>query len=277
MSPETTDTLGNQKATNYALREDMSKAEFVKEVLHGILPPPQYFPKNAMMNKQGYKDIAEVLLQGNTSLPIFEFQELANQNDVLVLDVRTEQEFVSAHIPESIFIGLNGSFALWVGALIVDLNQKIVLISPEGKEEEAVQRLARVGYDNVLGHLKGGINVWKIAGNELDDIESISAAEFESSFGPSSSVLDVRKPGEYASEHIKDAQSFPLDYINDTLAQINDKTEYHVHCKGGYRSVIACSILKAKGIHDLINVEGGFDEIVQTNIPLTEYVCPSTL
>ena len=277
MSSETTDTLGNQKATNYALRADMTKAEFVEEVLNGILPPPQYFPKNAMMNKSGYKEIDEVLSQGNTALPIFDFQEFSKQSDVLVLDVRTEQEFVSAHIPNSIFIGLNGSFALWVGALIVDLNQKIVLITPEGKEEEAILRLARVGYDNVLGYLKGGINVWKIAGNELDDIETITPAKFEATLNANSAILDVRKPSEYDAEHVENAQSFPLDYINDNLNKVDTNKEHFVHCKGGYRSVIACSIMKRNGIHDLVNIEGGFDEIVKTNVPVTEFDCPSTL
>ena len=277
MSIETTDTLGNQKATNYALREDMTKAEFVAEVLDGMLPPPQYFPKNAMMNKSGYKEIDEVMNQGIKAIPIFEFQELANQDDVLVLDVRTEQDFVSAHIPNSMFIGLNGSFALWVGALIIDVNQKIILITPEGKEEEAVLRLARVGYDNVLGHLKGGINVWKIAGNELDAIESITPEEFESTFSSDLNVLDVRKSGEYVAEHIKGAESFPLDYINDNVQTIDSNKEYYLHCKGGYRSVAACSILKAHGYHNIINIEEGFDQIIKTSVPTTVYVCPSTL
>ncbi|MBL4653387.1 MAG: MBL fold metallo-hydrolase [Flavobacteriales bacterium] len=277
MSSETKDTLGNQKATNYALRADMTKAEFLKEVLTGILPAPQYFPKNAMMNKSGYKEIGEVMTQGNTALSIFEFQELSKQEDVLVLDVRTEQEFISAHIPNSIFIGLNGSFALWVGALIVDLNQKIILITPEGKEKEAVLRLARVGYDNVLGYLKGGINVWKIAGNELDDIEAITPAEFEETLNSTSAILDVRKPSEYNAEHVENAKSFPLDYINDNLNTMNDDSSYFIHCKSGYRSVIACSIMKRNGIHDIVNVEGGFDQIVKTNVTITDFICPSTL
>ncbi len=232
MSAETTDTLGNQKATNYALRADMTKEEFVAEVLDGILPPPQYFPKNAMMNKTGYADIDSVLSQGNTALPIFEFQELTKEEDVLVLDVRNEKDFVSAHIPNSMFIGLNGSFALWVGALIENLDQKILLIAPEGKEDEAVLRLARVGYDNVLGYLKGGINVWKIAGNELDEIESITPKQFVTDYKNGNTVLDVRKPGEYSAEHVENAQSFPLDYINSNFNQVESDQEYFVHCKG---------------------------------------------
>ncbi|WP_224490235.1 MBL fold metallo-hydrolase [Robertkochia flava] len=277
LSKETVDILGNQKKTNYALREDMTKAEFVKEVLDGILPPPQYFAKNAMMNKEGYTSFETVLKKGDAPLTAENFEAMANHESALVLDVRTQEEFVEEHIPNSIFIGLNGSFAPWVGALITDLNQPILLVVPEGKSEEAVTRLSRVGYDNTLGYLEGGLEAWKAAGKETASIRSISAAALEEEYNGNITILDVRKPGEYSSEHLADAMSFPLDFINEHMHEINRDEPYYVHCAGGYRSVIAASILKARGYDQLTDIAGGYKALKETGMKRTDYVCPSTI
>lgn len=277
LSKETVDTLGNQKKTNYALRTNMTREEFVKEVLEGILPPPQYFSKNAMMNKEGYEQFDTVLEKGNVALNPDEFEAIANHEGALVLDVRTQEEFLNKHIPNSIFIGLNGSFAPWVGALITDLHQPILLIAPDGKEKEAVTRLSRVGYDNTLGYLKGGLSAWVKSGKETDSIESIPADAFEKRYNKDLNVLDVRKPGEFESEHLETATSFPLDFISENMNQIDKNKQYYVHCAGGYRSAIAASILKARGFNNLVDLAGGFAALKQTSIPKTNYVCPSTL
>ena len=275
MSSETVGTLGEQKQTNYALRADMTKDEFIKELTSDILPPPQYFPKNAMMNKMGYDSFDEVLSKGNRALSIDEFDD-AVKNGALVLDVRTQGEFIKGFIPNSLFIGLNGTFAMWVGALIEDINQKIVLIVPEGKEEEAVTRLSRVGYDNTVGYLKGGIDTYVNAGGELKTITSISAEELEK-VASDSNILDVRKPGEFASEHVVTAINYPLDYLEDHFSELEKDKTYHVHCAGGYRSVIAISLLMQKGFEHLIDIAGGYGAIKNTGIDKTNYVCPSTL
>lgn len=278
LSKETVGVLGEQKKTNYALRADMTREEFIKEVLHGIAPPPQYFAKNAMMNKMGYNAFDDILKTGNNPLTPEEFEALANHESALVLDVRPQSEFIKAHIPNSIFIGLNGQFAPWVGALITDIKQPILLVVPEGKSEEAVTRLSRVGYDNTLGYLEGGIDAWKASGKEIDSLESISAEEFEKRANSSElNVLDVRKDGEYKSMHLENAQHFALDYINNQMDQIDKDKTYYVHCAGGYRSVIAASILKARGYHNLVDIAGGFGAIKKTNLPTTDFVCPSTL
>ncbi len=280
LSKETVGTIGEQKQTNYALRSEMSKDEFVEEVLRGIAPPPQYFSKNALLNKTGYAQLEQVLASGDNPLSVELFEELAENKDTLILDVRTQQEFVKSHIPGSIFIGLNGGFAPWVGALITDITQPILLVVPEGKSEEAVTRLARVGYDNTLGYLEGGINAWIEAGRSTDQIESISALDFESkSKSNSLNILDVRKDGEYASLHLKmeGVQHFALDYINSQMDQVNSNKLYHIHCAGGYRSVIAASILKARGFINIIDIAGGFGALKKTNLPLSDYVCPTTL
>ncbi|MCH2196440.1 MBL fold metallo-hydrolase [Kordia sp.] len=278
LSKETVGVLGEQKQTNYALRADMTKEEFVKEVLDGIAPPPQYFAKNALLNKVGYTSFETVLEKGNIPLSPERLEALANEEDTLVLDVRNREDFTTEHIPNSIFIGLDGSFAPWVGALIKDLQQPIVLIVPEGKSGEAITRLSRVGFDNTLGYLEGGIEAWKASGRETASIESIPADEFEKRLLENKlNVLDVRKDGEYKAKHIEGAQHFALDYINNNMSEIDSTTEYHIHCAGGYRSVIAASILKARGFHKVIDVAGGFAAIEKTNIPLTEFVCPSTL
>jgi hydroxyacylglutathione hydrolase len=271
MSSDTQDTLGNQKQTNYALRADMTKEEFIKEVTTGILPPPQYFPKNAVMNKTGYDSIDEVIARGTKALSLDEFkQEISN--GALILDVRTQGEFIKGFIPDSLFIGLNGQFAMWVGALIHDIKQRIVLIAPEGKEEETVTRLARVGYDYTVGYLKGGVDVWN---GELNTITSISAEELAQT--ESCNIVDVRKPGEWQSEHVENALHYPLDYMNDDINKLDKNKTYHVHCAGGYRSVIAISLLMQNGYKNLIDVDGGYGAIKKTGIPKTDYVCPSTL
>lgn len=275
MSKETVGTLGEQKQTNYALRADMSKEEFIKEVTEGILPPPQYFPKNAMMNKMGYESFDEVISKGNKALSVDEFKaEVAN--GAMILDVRTQGDFIKGFVPGSLFIGLNGTFAMWVGALIEDIDQKIVLIVPEGSEEEAVTRLARVGYDNTVGYLQGGVEAYETAGNTLNTITSVSAESLEDKLD-SISIVDVRKPGEWDSEHVTTATHYPLDYMNDDLNKLDKNQTYYVHCAGGYRSVIAISLLMRNGYTNLIDIAGGFGAISKTNIPRTEYVCPSTL
>ncbi|MFM7895123.1 MAG: MBL fold metallo-hydrolase [Flavobacterium sp.] len=276
MSKETTDTLGNQKKVNYALRADMTKEEFIKELLDGLTPPPAYFPQNVLMNIQGYESLDTIMSKAETPLHPKEFEAVANQTDALVLDVRNENDFVKEHIPGSIFIGLHGQFAPWVGALIRDTKQPILLITPEGKEVETITRLSRVGFDNTLGFLLGGIEAWKAAGYETDSIESISpevvAAQYETA-----PVIDSRKPGEYTAEHVVNAKNIPLDYVNEQLAEVPKDEKFFIHCAGGYRSVIMASILKSRGYHNMINVEKGMAGIRTTDIPLTAYVCPSTL
>ena len=280
LSKETVGILGEQKKTNYALRANMTKDEFIKEVLTGIAPPPQYFAKNATMNKSGYDAFETVLKKGDTPLNPNEFETIANLEDALVLDVRTEQEFLNAHIPNSIFIGLNGGFAPWVGALITDLKQPILLITPEGKEKETVTRLSRVGYDNTLGYLDGGLDAWKKSGKDIESIKSIAVEEFSKHFkNEKINVLDVRKGGEYLSEHLQgnQVQHFPLDFINNNMNAIDKNKTYYIHCAGGYRSAIAASILKARGFDNLIDIAGGFGAIKKTNLPITDFVCPTTL
>ncbi len=277
MSKETTDLLGNQKKVNYALRADMTKEEFVAEVTEGILPPPQYFPKNAAKNKAGYTPFDHVLVEGQRKLTVAELEDAAN-NGALILDTRTPDDYAQGHIPRSIFIGIDGSFATWVGTLIPDLEQRIVIVSNPGREEEVVTRLSRVGYDNAIGYLDGGFETWKAEGKEVDTVESISALEFASTWKESPiHIVDVRKPGEYQAEHIDKAFHAPLDYLNDYLKAFDADLDNYIHCAGGYRSMIAASILKARGIHNVINVAGGFNEILETEIKVTDYICPSTI
>jgi glyoxylase-like metal-dependent hydrolase (beta-lactamase superfamily II)/rhodanese-related sulfurtransferase len=276
MSKETTDTLGNQKKTNYALRADMTVEEFKKELLDGLTPPPAYFPQNVMMNIQGYESLDDVMQKANKPLAPAEFEAVANQTEALVLDVRHESEFVKEHVPGSIFIGLHGQFAPWVGALIKDVKQPILLITPEGKEEETVTRLSRVGFDNTLGYLKGGVEAWKKAGYETDSMASVSPEEFAKHY-KDAIVIDARRPAEYTAEHIVNAKTIPLDFLNDHLAEVPKDEPFYVHCAGGYRSVIWSSIMKARGYHNMINVEKGMGGIRNTDVELTQYVCPSTL
>ena len=278
MMKETVDTLGNQKAMNYALRADMTRDEFIAEVTDGLLPPPGYFPLNVKLNKEGYRDIDEVLDQGLRALSPDAFEVAANETEALVLDVRSPQDFAAGHIPNSIFIGLDGNFAPWVGELIVDVNTNILLVAPEGREEEVVTRLSRVGFDNTFGYLQGGLDAWKAAGKEVDTVHSVPASELAASYSDfSDRIFDVRKPGEYLSEHIEQAHHTPLGSLNDHLAEFPQDGSFYVHCAGGYRSMIASSILKSRGIHNIIDVQGGWGAISQTEIPKTDYVCPSTL
>ncbi len=279
MSKETTDTLGNQKMFNYALRADMTKAEFIKEVTDGLAPPPQYFPQNVKMNKEGVESFDDVLERGTQALSPIAFEAAANETGAVMLDVRNPEDFAAGHVYNSINIGLNGGFAPWVGALIPDLKQEILLITEDGKEEETITRLSRVGYDNVLGYLAGGIAAWKAAGNEAGVVESISPEELSNRMksGNEINVIDVRKPGEFAAEHVADVPNFPLDYINDNMAELNPEKTYTIHCAGGYRSMIASSILKARGF-DVVDVSGGFAAIQKSGLfQTTDYVCPSTL
>ncbi len=277
MMKETVDTLGNQKQMNYALRSDMTKEEFIKELTDGLMPPPPYFPLNVKLNKEGYTHIDDVIKQGATPLSPEAFEMAANNTEALVLDVRHQIDFMKGHIPRSIFIGLKGGFAPWVGALIADVNQPLLLVVDEGSEEEAITRLSRVGFDNTLGYLEGGIEAWKSAGKEIDDMESISAETFKNKLETGNiPVFDVRKEGEFIAGHIENAHFTPLDNINKHLNEFPDNEPFYVHCAGGYRSVIASSILKSRGIHNVIDVAGGMGAIKQAGIPITDFVCPST-
>jgi hydroxyacylglutathione hydrolase len=279
MSKETTDTLGHQKQTNYALRADMSREEFIKEVTAGLAPPPAYFPLNVMLNKQGYESIDEVMKRGQHALSPEEFETAANETGAIVLDTRDAQAFAKGFIPNSINIGIDGSFAPWVGALIPDIKQEILIVTDEGREEEVITRLARVGYDYTIGYLKGGINAWKATGKDIDTIQSISAEELSGHMKNGTvNILDVRKEGEYISEHVEGAENTPLDNINDHMSLINKDKTYYVHCAGGYRSMIFTSILKSRGFENLIDVKGGFKAIKESGqLPVTDYVCPTTL
>jgi hydroxyacylglutathione hydrolase len=277
LSKETVGSIGNQKETNYALRANMTKDEFVKEVTDGLLPPPAYFPLNVKLNKEGYKNIDEVIENSAKPLSVEGFEIHANETDALILDVRHQSEFIKGFIPQSIFIGLGGTFAPWVGALIKDIKQPILLVTPEGEEEGTIIRLSRVGFDNVLGYLEGSFDSWQKAGKEIDTITSVSADVLSKKINENAVVFDVRKPGEYASEHLIIAENTPLDFLNNHISEFPKKGNFYVHCAGGYRSVIAASILKARGFHNLIDVDGGYDAIKNTTIERTAAVCPSTL
>ena len=268
MSKETVGILGEQKKTNYALRANMTKEEFIAEVLDGILPPPQYFAKNALLNKTGYQNFDMVLESGNNALQPDVFETLAHQKEALILDVRNQSDYIQGHISNSIFIGLNGSFAPWVGALIPDLSQPILLVVPEGKSEEAITRLSRVGYDNTLGYLEGGIDAWINSDRTIETLTSISANTFAKELNKNSvNVLDVRKDGEYRIQHVENATFFPLNDIhNGNMNTLDANKTYHIYCAGGYRSVITASILKAKGYKNLVDVAGGFEAISKTGI-----------
>lgn len=278
MSSETWDTLGNQKATNYALRQDMTKAEFVNEVTAGLMAPPQYFAKNAAMNKKGYDSIDNVMAQGNRPLSVEAFEKVLQDDSVVVLDVRDKKDFVQGYIPGAYFVGLDGSFAPWVGALLTDIQQKIALIVPEGREEEAVKRLARVGYDHAIGYLAGGVEAWKSSGRPLQKIHTISTEEFiKSHYSKEVNILDVRKPGEYETTHIVDAKNQPLDYFPKGEYKTLDKTKtYYVHCRSGYRSTVASSFLIEQGL-EVVNVVGPFDEIKNDERIPVEGSCPSLI
>ncbi len=277
MSEETIDTLGHQKKVNYALQE-MSREDFVKKVTDGLVAPPQYFPKNAVMNKMGYDSIDEVLQRGTVELELDEFLSYGDQG-ALIIDTRTKEEFVKGFIPGSIFIGVDDNFAPWLGALVTDLKQPILLIADEGREEEIVTRMSRVGYDNALGFLKGGFKTWKDSGMDQDRIEELepSSLEYLMKENGNFKLLDVRKTSEFESEHVVGSESFPLDFINSNMDKLSKDEIYLVYCKGGYRAVIALSILKARGYHNVKNIQGGFDAIKETGIQVSEYKEPSTM
>ena len=273
MMKETVDTLGNQKKVNYALREDMTKEEFVNEVIDGLLPPPQYFPENVRLNKNGYEDIDQVMEKGKIPLSPSKFEYIAKQSEAVILDVRSADEFSKGHIPNSIFIGIDGGFAPWVGTLIGDTKHPIILVTPEGREEETITRLSRVGFDNTLGYLEGGITAWTGAGKNIEQIENITATQLQTKIEKGAALFDVRKESEYDSVHIPNATVIPLDKINESLNQHDFEKEFYLHCAGGYRSMIALSILKNRGIHRGVNVLGGMNSIQETEIPLQKSSC----
>ncbi len=280
LSKETSDTLGHQKETNYAMQTHLSKEAFIKEILTGLTPPPGYFPKNVLMNINGYDSIDEVLNRGARALALNEFEKIRNENDVLIIDTHAAKVFAEGFVPGSINIGINGSFATWVGTLIPDIKQKIVLVTEEGKEQEAVIRLARVGYDQALGFLQGGFDTWKNAGITIDKIKSISVDEFAEIKDADNTieVLDVRKKSEHFSEQMENTINIPLDYINESMHLIDKNKTYYVHCAGGYRSMVFVSILKARGYDKLIDVEGGLCAIkASKKFKVTDYTCPTSM
>jgi glyoxylase-like metal-dependent hydrolase (beta-lactamase superfamily II)/rhodanese-related sulfurtransferase len=279
MSNETTDTLGHQKATNYALQPDLSKAGFIKSVLSGLTPPPAYFPLNVLMNIKGYESIEKVMERGKHALSPAEFEALANETGALILDTRDPDIFCEGYIPNSINIGIDGNFAPWAGALIPDIKQKILIVSEEGREEEVITRLARVGYDYSIGYLKGGFEAWKKAGLETDRIDGIATDALAGKMKREKlNLLDVRKNSEYQSEHLQGAKNLPLDYLNENMRRVDRGETYYVHCAGGYRSVIFISILKARGYNNLVNIKGGFRALKESGkFGLTEYVRPTTM
>lgn len=279
MSKDTVDSLGNQKKTNYALRADMSREEFVQEVTEGLMPPPKYFPLNVKLNKEGYEDVDHVLERGMQGLSPDTFEVAANETGAIVLDVRNEADFAKGHIPRSIFIGLDGSFAPWVGTLVADVAQPILLVASEDRVEEAVTRLSRVGFDNTMGYLKGGFEAWKKASKEYDTVSPISPLELKDLLESEDTVnvFDVRKESEFLSEHVMDTENTPLDFLNDHLSSFPKQEVFYLHCAGGYRSMIAASILKSRGIHNLVDITGGFKAMKEAGLPVSDYVCPSTL
>jgi len=277
MSAETWDTLGNQKKTNYALKAQ-GKEQFIQEVTDGLLPPPAYFPQNVAMNKGEIPSVDDVMERGLRALAPAEFELVAEAEGALVLDTRAPQTFKDGFVPRSINIGIKGDFAPWVGAMVPDVKHPLLIVADEGAEDEVVTRLARVGYDNVFGFLKGGIEAWKAAGKEVDAIESISAEEFarRAQAGPVK-LLDVRKDGEYEAEHLEGAVHASLQYLNDHLAELDPKETNHIHCRSGYRSMIAASILKSRGYHNVADIAGGFNALKGTGLKFTDEVCPTTL
>jgi len=277
MMKETVDTLGNQKQMNYALRADMTREEFIKEVTDGLGAPPAYFPANVKLNKSGYSDIEEVIHNSLVALSPPDFIATAKEKEALVLDVRTQDDFAAGHVPSSIFIGLNGSFAPWVGELIVDVYQPILLVVNAGQEKEAITRLSRVGFDNVIGYLEGGIEAWKTGGQEIDRVESVDPNHLESMYADiCENIYDVRRLGEYTASHISKAKHTSLGNINDYLDEFPKEENFYIHCAGGYRSMITASILKSRGIHNLVNVTKGYDVIKNTSIPI-DVACEASL
>jgi len=278
LSKETFDTLGNQKKINYGLLAT-TKELFIAQLLDGLKPPPQYFAKNAAMNKNGYESFDSVLSKGLQPIESDKLKSVLSSEDVLVLDTRSAADFCIAHIPNSIFIGIDGGFAPWVGTLITDIKQKIIIVAEAGREAEVITRLSRVGYDNTLGYVKGGVEAWIEAGFDAASIESIPAEKFQSILAKDDTIpiVDVRKQTEFESEHIISAVNKPLDWINESDYEFESSTPSYLHCQGGYRSVIAASIWKKSGYHNLVNIEGGFKQLKEIGLPKTEYVCPNSL
>lgn len=275
MMKETVDTLGNQKKVNYALNQP-NKESFIKEVTEGLLPPPGYFGMNVAMNKSGYESFESVLNHGMKGLSPDEFEAAAGNTEALILDTRSAKDFYKGYIPQSVNIGLDGDFAPWVGAMIMDVKQPILLVTDEGREEEAVTRLSRVGFDNQLGHLKGGFKAWMDAGKEADTVDRISAEKFASTVQiGKDKVVDLRKESEYTAEHVEDAYNKPLSFINDWIKDINPQEHFYIHCAGGYRSMIAASILQARGYRNFTEIDGGYKAISQTPLPRTDFICQS--
>lgn len=274
MSSETVGKLGEQRTSNFALRADLTREDFIRELTTGILPPPQYFPKNALLNKLGYRAFSEVREQGLKALSYQEFKD-ETEEGALILDVRHQDDFVAGHLPGSQFIGLNGTFAVWVGALIKDLHQSLVLIVPEGQEEEAIMRLARVGYDHVKGYLKGGVSTFVKEGGRLQSVMQVDSAELSRLYGEVS-IVDVRRPNEYQTEHVVNAKSYPLDFIPEQPSLLDPEETHYIHCAGGYRSVIAISYLMRRNYSHLVDVAGGFGTLVDSELPKSAYLCPST-
>jgi glyoxylase-like metal-dependent hydrolase (beta-lactamase superfamily II)/rhodanese-related sulfurtransferase len=275
MMKETVDTLGNQKKVNYALNQP-NKEAFIAAVTDGLTPPPGYFGMNVAMNKKGYESFESVLNQGMRALSADEFEAAAEETEALILDARSNKEFYQGFIPQAINIGVDGDFAPWVGAMIVDVKQPILLVTPEGREEETVTRLSRVGFDNVIGHLKGGYSTWANSGKEIDKVNRINAEEFANKVDiKNDKIIDVRKESEYEAEHVEDAYSKPLAYINEWIKDVNPEEHFFMHCAGGYRSMIAASILQARGYRNFTEVDGGFSAISKTEIPTTDFICQS--
>jgi len=271
MSTDTWGYLGQQKKTNYALRPEMTREEFVKEVTSGLVEPPQYFPKNAVMNKMGYDSIDDIRARGVQPLSVRAFKAAWAEEEALVLDTRHQNDFAQGFIPGSIFIGIDDNFAMWVGALITDLKTPILFVADPGREEEVVTRLARVGYDYAIGYLKGGFAAWKEADEDVDMVEELTAEAFANSFQPDWNLLDVRKESEFNTQHLIGAQNFPLDFINRNMSRVASDQKYYVHCEGGYRSMIAASILKARSIEQVVNIKGGFKALSETDLPKTAF------
>ncbi len=278
MSKETVSTIGEQKATNYALRANMTKEAFIKEVTDGLLPPPPYFGMNVAMNKRGIPSFENIFNNGMKAIKAIDFEAVVDESNAMILDTRQNGDFAKAYIPQAINIGIQGDFAPWVGALIADVNQPIVLVTDVGFEAETITRLSRVGFDNIIGHLEGGFEAWQKAGFETDSIKRISAETFEKALkNKPEKVIDIRKESEYEAEHINEAYSRPLAYINDWIHEINPEEHFYLHCAGGYRSMMAASILQARGFRNFSEIEGGFNAIAKTTVPKTNFICQSKI
>ena len=278
MMKETVDTLKNQKEINYAINGTFSREDFIKKLTDNLPEPPSYFPFNVKLNQQGYEDLPDIISKSKIPLSVSEFELISQNEEIKVIDLRHQDDFAKGHIPNSIFIGLDGRFAPWVGAVLSDIDQQILLVVDENRIDEAITRLSRVGFDNVKGYLKGGFSSWQNHGKEVAEIETVSANDFNNNYSNDNvNVFDVRKLTEYQSEHVLDAINIPLNNIHNFISDFNVDGENYIHCAGGYRSMIANSILKSYGIHNLVDVRGGFSSIKKTDIKTTEYICPTTL